>query len=186
MEIKVTYKGKEIALDVPDTKLEELIAQQVPKRTGYERAKHGDSYYLYSPSAYANCGENTYKIQESGDVYDNLHYAKANYTTDRDLAESNARADTLLQQIRRFAAEHGGIPSAKDWNDQTIWEWTIAYIKGDLCADLHTPVRTCGSKGAIRFAGAIYFLSEQSCNDAIKEFHDDLLWYFTEYDPQLR
>ena len=33
--------------------------------------------------------------------------------------------------------------------------------------------------------GAIYFDSKETANAAIDEFHDELIWYFTEYKDSL-
>ena len=115
---------------------------------------------------------------EDGAFFNEACYSAANYYTDKRLARDNARADTLMRRLRRYAAEHGGIPSQADWLASGR-KWAVKYDHGGakLLAD---------DWERFHLAGAIYFSSKEACEAAIDEFRDDLLWYFTEYEPQVR
>lgn len=170
MDVKVTYKGREVSVEIPDAKLEELIAEK--KRTGYERAKSGDAFWWVTGS------NDIFSAHEDGLLSQSNAYKIANYYSDYAIATANARADTLMRKLRRYAAEHGGIPSAEDWQSPYSDKWCVASRMGNNpFADGWSSIRT---------AGVVYFLSREACEAAISEFRDDLLWYFTEYEPQLR
>lgn len=109
MKATVEYKGRQVSIDIPDAKLEELIAEK-KSRTGYERAERDGRYYasnIYSKDGYS-------KEYDSISA-DDTAFAAAAYCTDERLARDNARADMLMRQLRRYAAEHGGISSLADW-----------------------------------------------------------------------
>ena len=159
MKATVEYKGEQVTIDIPDAKLEELIAEKKP-RTGYERAERGGL------SRVVSYGEEVMHKHEDGDHPDGACYSAANYYTDERLVRENARADTLMRRLRRYAAEHGGIPSQADWLTG-MRNWTIEYDHGGakLRAD---------DWGRFHLAGAIYFSSNEARDAAINEFRDVL------------
>jgi hypothetical protein len=140
------------------------------KRTGYERAKDGETFYVryvHGIEANMSCG---------GSAEDTL-YQMAATTTDRQLMIDNARADTLWRQIRRYAAEHGGIPSPKDWKSSAIikYTWHYDYNVGRLLSDATFTIIWC----------PIHFLSASARDACIEEFRSELIWYYAEYEAQL-
>ena len=102
-------------------------------------------------------------------------YDSANYYSNFEVANNNARADKLMRQLRRFAVEHrekelnwisDGYKHFIEFNYETNEIYT------DWCCSL-------------REFGAIFFDSEATAELAIETFRDELLWYFTEYEDSL-
>lgn len=156
-------------ITIPDA----LVAPFLPKRTGYERVEHGGAYL------YATMLGNVTVDTEVGHCVDTERFDAANYYTDKQLALDNSRADTLMRRLRRYAAEHGGIPSVNERADVEVPKYSIFY-RHDIRA-------LCVSNWRfMEDAGWASFISQAACEAAIAEFHDDLIWYFTAYEGQVR
>lgn len=168
MNAKLIVEGKEFDIEILDPKLQELIAPK--KKTGYERVGEGENFY-YS----VDNGTADYET-EYGGVPDDETYADANYYSDKTLAENNARVEKLMRQLRRFAVEHR--EKKLDWNNPQIPKYMIrfAYYQKELVACREFYVRDFGN---------IFFDSEKTAQLAINTFHDELVWYFTEYKDSL-
>lgn len=138
--------------------------------TGYERAANYNYYYFVASDGVAN--ERIEKKDES----DLALYNAANYYSSEVLVNNNARADQLMRQLRRFSVEHRKCEI--DWKDsyQTKWSIGFEYIYNTLYA--------C-NKLCSREFGATYFDSQEAAQAAIDAFHDELIWYFTEYKNSL-
>ena len=168
--MKATLKledGREIAVDVSEETLKQI--EKPVKKTGYERVKLNDIYYL----------ANT--IGEIDGLYDNsLHndlvYQAGNYYSDKTVAENNARADILMRNLRRFAVEHR--ERELDWKKNNFHKWSIEYNydSKELYSDWSR---------ALRRLFGIYFDTKEAADTAIEEFKDELIWYFTEYKDSL-
>ena len=91
------------------------------------------------------------------------------------VAENNSRADKLMRQLRRFAAEHR--VNKIDWSKEDC-KYHIRY--GYKYNNLYACHDVLG-----RELGQIYFDSKEVADLAIETFHDELMWYFTEYKDSL-
>lgn len=173
MKGKLIINGKEYEVELDDNSIEELTPQP---RTGYERVGHNETHYFAD-----TMDEHMDGVDSDCDKHermDDMMYKNADYYSDKDVAKANARADTLMRRLRRFAAEHGGIPNSDHWNNGSITKYAIGY---DYTTDNLCYVgRICH-----RDSVSVYFLSQSVVKQAIELFHDDLLWYFTEYQPML-
>ena len=163
MKAKLIVDGHEFDIDISDPKLQALIS---PIKTGYEQVK---------------AGKNFYSVRADGTIFeptaggkDNNYYDVANYYSDRAIAENNARADKLMRQLRRFAVEHR--ENELDWEDHNQSKFFIAYECGKLDIDFDIEYK---------MHGVIYFDSFKTAELAIETFHDELIWYFTEYKDSL-
>lgn len=167
MEITITINGKPVQATVDDAVIREVMSKKaLEKMTGYEKKIH---YYF---------------LGSSGDVFtgtdvdhpaDKERYVFGNYYSSEEVARNNARADRLMRNLRRFAAEHGGcVAPAKAARPHHGAAASIYYRDGGLSA-----ARSDG----LPDAGKIWFASIDAAADAIKTFRDELIWYFTEYDP---
>jgi hypothetical protein len=167
MIAKLVVEGKEFDIEILDPKLQELIAPK--KKTGYERVNEGGYYCIIN-----NKSTLTF-LPERGDEEDKMFYDSANYYESEFVAAQNARADTLMRHLRRFAVEHR--QNEIDWNEET-YKYVIRYKYGhdDLCSSTEI-------KG--RDFGCICFDTEDDCKLAIEAFRDELIWYFTEYKDSL-
>lgn len=168
MLAKLIVEGKEFDIEILDPKLQELIAPT--KKTGYERVKY-DQMYWYD----RGLGAVERDCEEQCDVDDDAYNA-ANYYSDATIAAHNTRADKLMRQLRRFAVEHRAINL--NWKDEDLPKWSIFY-------DYNTRKLQGWDFYSNREFFSIVFDSKESVELAIETFHDELIWYFTEYKDSL-
>lgn len=163
--ITILVDGKEIQAQVGEEQLKQLCEK---KRTGYEIVPEGKQYWFDS-GMFLGLGS-FIDNRSSSDV---LNYGDANYYSNRTVAENNARADKLMRQLRRFAVE----------NRKSDIDWTKT--KYDIFYNYDTQKLCVGSIWRTRGFGNIYFDGIKTAEQAIDQFKDELLWYFTEYKDSL-
>ena len=169
MKAKLIIEGKEIEIEISEEEYKKLQSPE-EKKTGYERVPESDVYFYTYPSG---CVETT--CETCYDIDDEC-YESANYYSDKTVAENNTRADKLMRQLRRFAVEHR--EHGVNLNDINTEKYYICYdYEGNELGTTFTFVA--------RVFGVIYFDSEETTQAAIDEFHDELIWYFTEYKDSL-
>ena len=166
MKAKLIVNNQEIEVEISEDEYKKL---QPEKKTGYERVKCKERYH----SIGINDAINT--STESNYYMDNILYDNANYYSDKTIAENNARADKLMRQLRRFAVENRF--EKLRWSDTTQWKHYIVWDCG-VSLGIHHCTTT-------REPGVVYFDSVEAAVDAIETFHDELIWYFTEYKDSL-
>ena len=166
MKAKLIIEDKEIEIEISEEEYKKLQ----PSETGYERVPESDIYFYANSRGYVEIDDDNYCN------VDDECYESANYYSDKTIAENNARADKLMRQLRRFSVEHrkykGNFNSINARRFYIIYQCEINEIK-----PYHTSY-------AIYF-GSIHFDSEETAQAAINEFHDELIWYFTEYKDSL-
>ena len=172
MKVGLSFNGKSVEVELTQEQLKELGLIEEKKKTGYERVEPYKDYWT---------------VMSNGDVMpwvdsctcgvDRI-YEQADYYSDRIIAENNARVDKLMRQLRRFAAENGGIPSKEDWEKRDIPKYVIEYNHSIKKIDISPWFFK-------QMPGVVYFKSKEACKKAIEEFKDELLWYFTEYQAML-
>ena len=147
--------GEEFTVEISDFKIIEN------KKTGYERAEKNDWYYFINESG-------AIEQYMEGNTYTDLYmYDNVNYYTNKKLAKNSARADHLMRQLRRFAAEH----KRKNFNIKE--KYTINYDGNKLYC--------CDNSFVDKAFGEIYFDSKEITDLAIDAFKNELIWYFKEY-----
>lgn len=170
MKAKLIIEGKEIEVEISEEEYKKLQPPE-ERETGYERvAEESDYFYANSRGYVETASEDCY------DDIDNEYYESANYYSSETVAENNARADRLMRQLRRFAVEHR--EHGVNLND-------INTEKNYICYDYEDNELRISLMFSSRVFGAIYFDSEEIAQAAIDEFHDELIWYFTEYRDSL-
>ena len=169
MKAKLIIENKEIEIEISEEEYKKLQPSE-EKKTGYERVPESDIYF------YANTkGDVETACEDCYDV-DDEYYESANYYSDKTVAENNARADKLMRQLRRFSVEHR--ERGVNLNDTNTKKYCIYYDYGNNT--LGTAFTLCA-----KTFGTIRFDSEETAQAAIDEFHDELIWYFTEYKDSL-
>ena len=166
MKAKLIIEGKEIEIEISEEEYKKLQ----PSETGYERVSKSGDYFHESGK-----GDVESEIEDCYNI-DNEYYESANYYSDKTVAENNARADKLMRQLRRFSVEHR--ERGVNLNDTNTKKYYICYDYENN--ELGATFTFVG-----RVFGIIYFDSEEAINTAIDEFHDELIWYFTEYKDSL-
>ena len=162
-KIKVIIDGIEMEVSVSEEELAKLTEKK-NKESGYERVDKGKRYFIATGIGSVDA------LKDDSTEYDVSYFENANYYSDRILAGDVARADKLMRQLRRFAAENcEEIP----W-DCHKWHYFIRFA---MLTKTIFPDYWIGDK----IHGVIYFDTEENVRKAIDEFKDELLWYFTEY-----
>lgn len=148
----------------------DLKAMQNKKKTGYERVGDLKKYYWIDGDGLIHMSYN------NNTTSDDFCYNVANYYSSKDIAQNNARADQLMRQLRRFAVENR--KEKLDWKTRDCNKYSIYYsYPGEmLYVDCSVDCKEFGQ---------IYFDSEELAKQAIEEFKDELIWYFTEYKNSL-
>mgnify|MGYP003404151014 FL=1 len=169
MKAKLIIENKEIEVEISEEEYKKLQPSE-EKKTGYERVPESDIYFYDNSSGYVEtvC-ENYYDV-------DNEYYESANYYSDKTVAENNARVDKLMRQLRRFAVEHR--ECGVNLNDMNTKKFFVTYNYEN------NEIRP-GYTLQIKAFGTICFDSREATQAAIDEFHDELIWYFTEYKDSL-
>lgn len=168
MKATLVVEGKEFPIEINDPELQKLIAP--PKKTGYERVEENAGMYYQYPDGYISASFDHHNA--TADKY----YDAANYYSDKHVAENNARADRLMRQMRRFAAEHRKRELRWKIRGQNKYQVYYNYSLDQL---------GIGHDELCKNFGSIYFDTEETANLAIEAFHDDLIWYFTAYKDSL-
>lgn len=168
MKAKLIIEGKEIEVEISEEEYKKIQTKE--KKTGYERVEVCKEFYYVSASSKVKIGCDDYV------PIDNDYYDIGNYYSDKFVAENNARADKLMRQLRRFAVEHR--EHGVNLND-------INTEKRYICYDYESNELESTYTFVARVFGVIYFDSEETAQAAINEFHDELIWYFTEYKDSL-
>lgn len=168
MKAKLIVEGKEFPIEIQDPELQKLLTPQ--KKTGYERVDAGQKYWVQNIRGDVCWGTESIFFTGNNEFYDS-----ANYYSDETVARNNVRADTLMRQLRRFAVEHR--KKDIDWSDESQGKYYIYNIVNtkNLAVDCRIT----------KFFSSIYFDSEETAQLAIETFHDELVWYFTEYKDSL-
>ena len=169
MKATLIIEDKEIEVEISEEEYKKLQSPE-KKKTGYERVPESDVYFYVHPSG---CVETT--CEACYDIDDEC-YESANYYSDKTVAENNTRADKLMRQLRRFSVEHR--ECGVNFNDTNTEKYYVYYDYKNDELGVSFVRRT-------RNLGAIHFDSEETANAAIDEFHDELIWYFTEYKDSL-
>lgn len=166
MKAKLIIEGKEIEVEISEEGYKKLQLSE----TGYERVPESDIYFYANSRGYVEtASEDCYDI-------DNEYYESANYYSSATVAKNNARADNLMRRLRRFAVEH-----REDGVNLSDINTAKFYIYYDYTSYKLEPA----SAFSAEIFGTIHFDSKETIKAAIDEFHDELIWYFTEYKDSL-
>ena len=168
MKAKLIVEGREFPIEIQDPELQKLL---MPQKTGYERVGAGQKYWLQDAR-----GRVCWDTEPIHFTEYNEDYNSANYYSDDTIAKNNSRADKLMRQLRRFAAEHR--EKTINWDNKKQNKYSIFY-------DCNNHEVMVGTDIFFRYYGTIYFDSGEAAQLAIDTFRDELIWYFTEYKDSL-
>lgn len=178
MKVKLLIDNIEIVADISKEEYEKIkVLEHVEKLTGYE-SKLGNSisnkYYYIDDSSAAHV-ETDFDTNTSTDCN---RYNYANYYSDKTVAKNNARADTLIRQLRRFAIENS--ENNLDWKNPMQIKFYITFNNNSKELDIN--ISYCST---VKILGVIFFDSNELAQKAINEFKDELIWYFTKYKDSI-
>ena len=172
MKVTINANGKTVQVEMTEEQLKELGVIKERSRTGYERVKNNEIYYL------VDIYDNIMRITEYNDQDDKQSYDTGNYYSDRNIAENNARADRLQRCLRQWQAQNDKPISMSDWKNDNISKYYVDYDCFHELFFVTYAVRR-------RSLNNIYFTSKEKAKEAAGVFKDELLWYFTEYVQRL-
>lgn len=170
--MKVIIDGKEYECKkavMSNDSVEIVLVEDNKKETGYERMDENDKYYLTISD-----GDITTAIDCSST--DDAIYDNANYYSSEEIAKNNARADKLMRQLRRFSILNR--KNKIDWENKGQDKFAIYF-------DYEYKKLGINHYRYWRKVNSIYFDSSELAKQAIEEFKDELIWYFTEYKDSL-
>lgn len=173
MKVELKVNGKTVQVEMTEEQLKELGVIKERSRTGYERVKKGEMYYVVD-TEYNSMSKNT----EFDDQRDEQCYNTGNYYNDKVITENNARADRLLRCLRQWQAQNDEPISMSDWKNDNISKYYVDYDCFNELFFVTYAVRR-------RAPNTIYFTSKEKAEEAAGVFKDELLWYFTEYQQRL-
>lgn len=168
MKAKLIVEGREFPIEIQDPELQKLLMPQ--KKTGYERVDKDQTYYVQG------FNEGIVWTSEYCNDDSNADYNTANYYSDKSVAKNNARADSLMRQLRRFAVEHRKYEI--DWTNGQISKYYI-------CVKNATNEIVYNCAYTVQGFNTIYFDTKETVELAINTFYNELVWYFTEYKDSL-
>lgn len=171
VELKVNDKSVQVEMTEEQAKILGLVEER--SRTGYERVDEDDSYFVDDT---INDGHEVIGGGET--LVNDLYYNNGNYYNDKTIAENNARADRLLRRLRQWQAQNDRAVTKKDWGNSLARKFRIKYNHFD------DKLMMVGEE-YFQDVNVIYFSSMEKADEAIEQFKDELLWYFTEYVQRL-
>lgn len=172
MQVELKVNGKTVHAEISEEQAKILgLVEDTPK-TGYERGKNGKLYYCVEEDGHL------LRYAEGNDSADDNFYGIGNYYSDKTIAENNARADRLLRQLRQWQALNDRAVTKKDWGNSLARKFRIKYNHFD------DKLMMVGEE-YFQDVNVIYFSSMEKADEAIEQFKDELLWYFTEYVQRL-
>lgn len=167
MKLTGTYNGKPIELELTEEQVE-VLKQREKKKTGWERSEQSQTYYVNYADGYG-------LVTESFDSIDANRYEKANYFSNETLAKDIQRAQTLQRKLWRRSAE---LCEKVNWRNPKTEKYYIIYDYED--DELGVDFCILG-----RGLEEIYFDTKEHAEQAMSEFHDELIWYFTKFKSRM-
>ena len=161
--IQLIVNGKIIYADVDDTAMKNALEKKEEKPTGYEVPKNRVDVAWSEKCPF----ENGLMMCKIGCFYSDAH-----------VAADNARADQLMTNLRKFAAEHGGCMSPSLAVSGNVCCYSIRYN-----SNWSDPITYGIYNQGNSVYGGVLFYNESAVLAAIERFHGELLWYFTKYNP---
>lgn len=171
MKVELKANGKTVQVEMTKEQLKELGA--IKPRTGYERRKECNNKKYYFVNA-----EGLVIEEKDTALFDQNCYDVGNYYSNKTIAKNNARADRLLCCLRQWQAANDKVISISDWENDEINKYFITYnYRSSLFEIGRSPQR--------REPNIIYFTTKGKVTEAIKNFRNELEWYFSEYQQRL-
>ena len=161
--VKLIIDGKEIEAQVNEEDLKVIEKKK-------DRADKGSNYYYFNSNLLFI--ENTV---EEGIFFDECCYDNGNYFLTKKECADAARVVSLWLKMKRFADEYN--KENLKFTDDYREKYFIIY-------DFVNEVLRIDWKYGWQDMFSIYFDSEEIAKKAIDKFHDDLIWYFTEYEKR--
>lgn len=160
-EIKLTFRNEDEYYEYIKTALKN-------KPTGYERCAGGEHYYV-------NRFGKVLWDYDMGASENDCSYDIANYYSNLELAKLVNKADSLMRRIRRRISE---------LCEPTNWE-AYRELKFTIWFNYSTHTLDIAASRENRVLFGLWCDTRENARKIMEEFHDDLIWYFTEYRERM-
>ena len=167
MKLTGTYNGKPIELELTEEQVE-VLKQAEKKKTGWERVERGERYFI-------NAIRVAQEERETGSSADNTRYEHASYFANETLVKNILTAQFLQRKLWRRSAE---LFEKANWNDNRCGKFSIVYDCNSRCLSVV-------ASWMINGFGQVYFDTKEHAEQAMSEFHDELIWYFTKFKSRM-
>lgn len=167
MKLTGTYNGKPIEVELTEEQVE-VLKQAEKKKTGWERVEKGERYFI-------NAIRVAQEERETGSSTDDTCYKYASYFANETLVKNILTAQFLQRKLWRRSAE---LCEKVNWRNPETKKYYIIYDYED--DELGVDFCIFG-----RGLEEIYFDTEEHAEQAIKEFKDELIWYFTKFKSRM-
>lgn len=167
MKLTGTYNGKPIELELTEEQVE-VLKQREKKKTGWERVEKGERYFI-------NAIRVAQEERETGSSTDDTCYKYASYFANETLIKNILTAQLLQRKLWRRSAELCG---KMNWNDNRCGKFSIVYDCNSRCLSVV-------ASWMINGFGQVYFDTKEHAEQAMSEFHDELIWYFAEFQSRM-
>ena len=167
MKLTGTYNGKQIELELTEEQVE-VLKQAEKKKTGWERVERGERYFI-------NAIRVAQEERETGSSTDDTYYKHASYFANETLVKNILTAQFLQRKLWRRSAELCG---KANWNDNRCGKFSIVYDCNSQCLSVV-------ASWMINGFGQVYFDTKEHAEQAMSEFHDELIWYFTKFKSRM-
>ena len=167
MKLTGTYNGKPIELELTEEQVE-VLKQREKKKTGWERVEKGERYFI-------NAIRVAQEERETGSSADNTRYEHASYFANETLVKNILTAQFLQRKLWRRSAE---LCEKMNLRDSETQKYCITY-------DVDNNVLYVSSAWNLNDFGQVYFDTKEHAEQVIKEFKDELIWYFTKFKSRM-
>ena len=167
MNLTGTYNGKPIEVELTEEQVE-VLKQAEKKKTGWERVEKGERYFI-------NAIRVAQEERETGSSTDDTCYKYASYYANETLVKNILTAQFLQRKLWRRSAE---LCEKVNWRNPETKKYYIIYDYED--DELGVDFCIFG-----RGLEEIYFDTEEHAEHAIKEFKDELIWFFTKFKSRM-
>lgn len=175
-KLQLIINGKEVVvpLDLSPDLVNQIYAAKTADHplTGWEAPEADSEFPYYYEDALGRI--QTLESNEDTRAQLDLLYSKANCFANKAIAKDLARGDLLLRQLRRFSVINRKNPIDYEMGGG----WTITYNYQDNCLE-------CGVTGNWKALGDVVFDTEETARQAINEYAEELIWYFTQMRESL-
>ena len=164
MKATLTVNGNSVDIELNTEQYEKLFPEK-KKKTGYEKVEEDEQYWYVDSVGNVPPDSAGWNLN-----WENSRYKNANYFSDEEVANNMARAQRLWNRIHRRAVEL--CEPIRPNTPMFVYTISCNTSAPDLFPNIWKVTRNLGE---------ILFDTEEHCQQVIDEFHDELMWYFTEF-----
>ena len=171
-QVEVDVNGVKVLVELELTKEQKKIIYEAAENirdiaSVFRKPKVGEMCYYAGPEQ-MDC----FEVSNDTAAYVNRLCGSCNCYADADVAKKLIEGDRLLRKLRRFS----NLNRKREIDLTSTGGYTITYNYIEKCLEW-------GVTGNWFALGDVVFDSEETAQEAISIYGDELIWYFTEVAP---